>query len=350
MRKHFEELLNKCLDSDVHNLEMHQEIRTFIEKNIPESLYRYRSFNEHNISALKNDELWMSQPKVMNDFWDSVARIGKEDIQRYINELLDDLMEDIFKLETNINNADLNVVHAFGLDKDTFERGLKVISTDPNIKKSSIDLIRERSKRRLEYYATQLISEDITKVFQKLRNVACFTENIISNKMWGLYADAHRGFAVEYRFKDIIKECKKNCTICTNAFMNIPIFPVIYKGLCNMSKLHYYLLEYIFVSSFYDDISTYKFKGNLLMHFLMPYLYKKKEWEDELEWRLHAPMGCGEDETGIYTKISLAPSAIYCGAKISIENKELLKKISSDKGIQLYIIKPQDDKLRYELV
>lgn len=101
----------------------------------PDTIFRYRQGNENDINALKNNQIWLSNMKCVNDKFEG-------------------------QLEVSYENMNLN-----------FEF-LK-------------DILKEKVNE---------IIEEIVSTFY----IACFCESVVKDTMWSYYADNHKGFCVEY--------------------------------------------------------------------------------------------------------------------------------------------------------
>lgn len=111
------------------------------------SLYRYRSFNENNLQAVENKEMWMSYPEDFND---------------------------PFEFEFDLK-----------LNKSTYDICKNIPGLISNLEKMHRDKIEDFRQQTLKQFA-----------------LCCFMEDNTSELMWSHYAEGHRGFCVEYDFSE----------------------------------------------------------------------------------------------------------------------------------------------------
>lgn len=111
------------------------------------SLYRYRSFNENNLQAVENENMWMSHPKDFNDPFE-------------------------FSFELEHDHA------IYDICKD-------ITGLVPLIEKTRSSKIEELRQRTLQKFT-----------------LCCFMEDNKSELMWSHYADGHQGFCIEYDFSE----------------------------------------------------------------------------------------------------------------------------------------------------
>lgn len=127
--------------------------KMFVEKNIeegmllyvenqPETIFRYRYGSENDINALKNDQIWLSNMKCVNDKFEG-------------------------QLEISYENMKLN-----------------------------FEVLEDMLKKKVEDIIEQIISTFY---------IACFCESGVKDTMWSYYANNHKGFCIEYYFNSFEK-------------------------------------------------------------------------------------------------------------------------------------------------
>ncbi|CAH0184875.1 DUF2971 domain-containing protein [Peribacillus simplex] len=121
----------------------------FKHLHIPQKLYKYQSLSERNIDSLKNNKVWFSNPKNLNDPFDCSALYYDEEF--LLNKL-----------------SNKNV---FGI-------------ANSNDIKASLRFI------------------------QRMTKITCFTENPFNMPMWAHYGDNHKGICVEYDLTQLPFESK----------------------------------------------------------------------------------------------------------------------------------------------
>jgi hypothetical protein len=217
-------------------------------------LFKYRSCTEYNILAFQNNEIYAPLPFKFNDPYDCLPYCDKE--------------EDMVLVD---------------------EDGNEICIEKPLVFNDSFD-----------------------DLFDGIRNssfIACFAEDVSSILMWSHYTDCHKGFVLQYDFRDLLMSLKGE---------GFP-FPVIYHDQrYNVTRYIHSLLK--------------GNNGNILDSILLQ-LYKSIDWEYEKEWRMVIPKINKEGED---FKFYCKPKAIYYGSKISVEHKNQLHEIAVKKGIDEY--------------
>ncbi|MBG0768305.1 DUF2971 domain-containing protein [Methanococcus maripaludis] len=156
-------------------------------------------------------------------------------------------------------------------------------------------------------------------IFKKRIYICCFSESKDSKLMWSHYADSHKGFCIEYDFNSEYTEEGLKCSL----------FPVIYG-------------EEIF------DIVPYAFEKNQnrLVHIHIA-MFKEISWKYEKEWRLiyteALQQGRGNKKGPVIT-------AIYLGAKIDENDKQILMNIANEYDISVYQMEIEDYNLNAKLI
>ncbi|MCZ0871258.1 DUF2971 domain-containing protein [Peribacillus sp. AS_2] len=116
---------------------------------IPQKLYKYQSLSERNIDSLKNNKVWFSNPKNLNDPFDCTALYYDEEV--LLNQLTN---KNVFSIK---NSKNIN---------------------------SSLEIL------------------------QRMTKITCFTENPFNMPMWAHYGDNHKGICVEYDLTQLPFESK----------------------------------------------------------------------------------------------------------------------------------------------
>lgn len=143
--------------------------------------------------------------------------------------------------------------------------------------------------------------KQIQKTMDQNFAVGCLTTDYRNNLMWSHYADGHKGFCIEYDFKDL-----KNIN---------NLLPVAYS-----TDRPSIPLECIYNNS--KDMNTEVAKA-----LYIALLTKDNIWEYENEWRIIISATEGKN-------IEMPPiSAIYLGAEMPEEDKKKLIEIASKKKI-----------------
>lgn len=210
--------------SDFYDFYISQDKSTIeqILNTFPASVIKFYSNNDYNLEALKEQKIWFSSPNYFNDPFDCA-----------INADYDEVSYSIFKKKCS-----------------------KILTNDAIEELLNMDEV----KPALSF----LMSKDIEKYKNNVKSlidtvfVSCFSEpsNLTSLRMWGYYANSHKGFCLEYAMRD---------------FYNISnireLLPVFYS---NNFSLH----------------TKFKSKRDFRKCKLSLFFTKALEWDYEKEWRL----------------------------------------------------------------
>lgn len=277
--------------------------------NINNCLFRYRTIDDNNISALENNKLYFSTPNNFNDPYDNLifASLKKifSDVMGNIYSGMDDYLE---KLKSeNPEAAFYGHKYWNGSNRDgTIDIFFKQICV-------AVDLIKKSVRNNVK--------------------IICFSEVYNSMLMWSHYADNHKGFLLVYEKADI-----KNAKRCMENDVTIE------------RKIHLDKVEYVTEQiDLSEDIEEYV-RNNMMPNMgdvvldernipqyklrkLM--LQKSHEWAYEKEWRL-IPRTIDLQVQCPLEYISCIPSAIILGARCSNINTEKMINIAKKNRIPIF--------------
>lgn len=201
---------------------------------------------------------------------------------------------DLLKMSKN-NYSVSDFAHSFGVNDDLDEIGYIIRLSN---------MLQPENKENAGK-AEQMLNLAKDALAQKLNEtfkIGCLATSPKNRLMWSHYADGHKGFCIEYDFKNAPKDL-------------LPL-PVIYSQKRPLIPWKMAL-----------DQST-ETKSKCLLELIIGLLTKDKEWEYEDEWRLL--FGSLED-----SNIKVPISAVYLGAIISEENKKRVVKICNQRSISV---------------
>lgn len=321
------------------------KVSTWLKKNLPPKLYRYRTCTDYNIESIKNGEIYGSSLLSLNDNFEGLLsfdlkKINKdcqeaiafEKIEEFINILNENGYPSRFgkmlSPETKLN-FDKNISEILKYKESNMEQIKKYIRDFGKI------FINEVLNKEAEYLLNEIFRNN--NIYRGFKKIACFTTNYESELMWGHYADSSKGFVIEYDLTEIINscnfECGDNIRGCQNLGLNYLLAPVIYKE--TRYDATDYLVQYLMfntLSKIENQDNPRYFELDKLLY-LKLLLYKSKEWKYENEWRL---IGKTTNET-IFEKpeciLKCKPKKIYLGTKITTENKKKIIDICKKENI-----------------
>lgn len=268
----------------------------------------------HSFEALKNNTVFMQNPKNYNDPYDS---------RLYINEL--DFINGRMKYYLNLANIEYMENDIFEKLCDRFAERFKWLSSQNSLNSLFLTNGNNRLEQSTELFLLRLIdfcnsvkidsatfydavfnalfdecksAIDIT--YESFR-IACFTAGYDSMLMWSHYADNHKGFCIEYEIPPINDE---------NRLLFINLYPVIY---CNERSniAHETLLDY---AGLHDDTTLWSIYSKGLLR-------KSMDWKYENEWRLVQPNYPSEKSNKKFFRIK----KVYLGTKMPpLEKKKII--------------------------
>lgn len=327
-----EELAESLFSSDPSKINIAKAINLKYG-NTPSSLYKYRDFDDkgYSLELLKSNQMYLSRPSEFNDPFDcSLKMAGKDLDEDYIRDvLLKHIFDDLKQRGFDVSNKEFNKLRR---RKNLIHHITKFIvkKTKPNIPLKERAKYIENEKRGFkEGYLDFGLKKNI--------HLTCFSETYESILMWSHYANQHKGFCIEYDFKELGLD---------NSVTRF-IFPVIYQN--SIFDMKDYMpdsnKEFVNVLKKYmgkiqpEDIlkglelpqSTTKTNNMVLFYNA---LIKSEVWAYEKEWR-YVFLYKNIKYKSIFLPVP-KPKAIYLGAMASKENCEKILELGKEKNINIY--------------
>ena len=327
----------------------------YLQNQIPDKLYRYRSCSERNISAFEQDQLWFSAVHTMNDDFDGLLYFDKKRIIADLTSVFgkDDVRNNIYRLLQNPASSE-NISNI--LPPEIFS-----ILSSNNISFSTQNSIDGLINQFLSYTTNQINGDTswISTIIQQI-HIACFSAKIDSTDMWGYYADDGKGFAVAYDFRN------QNYTTCDSCY-NHQNCPKANKS---------YLVRVIYGEERFDATAyaTWCFQQQIIKKLLsennaqnlyslfqhvipcpdcfMPtkvIMHKSNDWKHEEEWRLACTCNSYDFIQQDHICATKKPVALYLGRHISPIHEKILRHIAIEKGISVYKMSIHEDEQNYRL-
>ncbi|MDQ0885929.1 hypothetical protein QFZ81_001017 [Paenibacillus sp. V4I9] len=290
-----------------------EEAMLFKYEHIPTSLYKYRAVNEFSLKNLEEDTVWVTNAVNFNDPYDCALNMEFN----YLEERIKRAIISKFLDSHNQNGVDKNQLKGYSTKslKELCKFVLsydKQLSTKPDIidefAESMIRLMKEENDNHVKLFVEKA---------QKGTFIACFSELNDSILMWSHYANNHKGFCVEYDFK----QCG-NDDVLTRSLQ-----PVIYTD--KMFDMSVYMTE------------TLEDHNNLIS--IYSAIIKSKEWAYEREWRLTFPMGVSFES---FNRAVTTPKAVYLGTKISEDDQNKVLSIANRRNIPVFKMSMRSDEFK----
>jgi hypothetical protein len=281
------------------------------QENIPSSLFKYRNFNEYSIENLVNDQERLSYPAEFNDPFDAGLQINYDYIvkelfnHRTMENMLEKLDQQGFTLSSDVIGEIRKSENAFYLfTKAIAQFDEQLLGKEEEFAKAITKLNYEQTKSTFSQFCSS---------FKNGYLVTCLSEINDSILMWSHYANNHRGFCIEYDFRELGPHNPQSRTL----------YPVIY------TDELFDATQYLIYPLLREDNSYNNLFG------FYPSMSKSTQWSYEKEWRIIFPLGPGASESDRFIRVPKA-KALYVGAKANNEDVEKLKEISKLKEIPIF--------------
>ena len=182
----------------------------------------------------------------------------------------------------------------------------------------------------------------IPEMIQNSNRICCFSEDINSSSMWGLYGDGETGFCLEYEFDKQPYFTDSDC----QGFL----LPIYYTDNCYPLNPEYlqYLVKNISLNYFVMVSGYYGKTGGQLFHLVCSDLFlslktiirKATDWSNEKEWRLIIPTTTSGPKSLPFKKRA---TGVYLGRRIDSFNAKILTLLAKEKHIPIYKMRINDE-------
>ncbi|MFP3801819.1 DUF2971 domain-containing protein [Paraburkholderia sp. SIMBA_027] len=271
------------------------------QQNLPRSVFKYRGVNEYSLANLRDNQVWLADPKTFNDPYDcsvfvDLDAMADASFKSPPNELLQ-LMRTRFPPEI----VDTFQAAVTGSD-NPFEALVNAVATElPADQRPGIaTALKEAFSQVNRQYAVRNSDR-----FKEAFKVCSFSERVDSTLMWAHYANYHKGFCVEYSMEGFTPSDP------LTRFM----YPVIYA-------------EHPFNAT--ESIQTVGTASHNNLYLNKAGLIKSTDWAYEKEWRLIISNGLlkSAQSFGMPT-----PKCVYLGSHITPEDQQKILEICHSKGV-----------------
>ena len=278
---------------------------------IPDSLFRFRSFNDMSVGAFRDGIIYAVTADMFNDPFDTLASYDHGEIKKGMSAIMS--CEGVVQLKEWLEKGN-------DFPEIIKQRLPSGMAEELKEKLLSIDDVKTIENRILDTRQEMISSIELyfpilSEMSKRFSTVACFCESVLPILMWSHYADSHKGFTLEYNFR----------TTLEHPIKNVGLFPVIY-GEERVDASSYIAWEYLFMMGL-------RAPNPDIMSSIKNVLYKSSIWAYEKEWRLIDTTG-GDITHERTSAIPFEPVAIYYGRHMSQENKDCLHLIAQEKRIK----------------
>jgi len=296
------DLFQVLLFTPTRNRECAETALGLKHSNIPRSLYKYQPMKPRVLDNLRKDQMFLRSPETFNDRFDSSLVVTKLLLDAVVKERLRSSLEE-WGLGGTVTDTDAEEI---------------VKAPNPAARLDEVVALRtgtaegEVARKAHTWMQTvvQRAVQDHTRIFSELQRrgmkVTCFSEELRSPLLWGLYADNNRGFCAEYCFADL-----PNWDPRTRM-----LFPVIYRPT-------------LFDATAYFDAQISDGQNWNRFFPIIAAIHKLPCWAYEREWRLVLSEGEGPDVT-----LPAPPlTAIYLGSNMKEKHQRRLRVLAEVKKI-----------------
>lgn len=285
---------------------------------LPKRIYKYRGDNEYSRLNLRTDTVWMASPESYNDPYDCSFMCSEEKVVAELKKSLIPKFGEVYKLGADDTIKLIEQAVSKGIDPLTFlaQHIAEVNGVTPG----------NNPQRMAEFFslmAPKMIS-DTVGVLRQFRNVtkicslSAVSDSIL---MWGHYAEAHKGFCVEYDL-EALEPCHS---------LRRKLYPVIYSP------------QLYDLTSFAQKLVSPNRQEFNPSSPLLGFLHKFDGWEYEQEWRIVSITHAVVDAHNWAVPM---PSRVFLGTKMELQNASELIAICKQKGIEVCRMALAKDKFR----
>lgn len=298
-----------------------------ISQMMPSSLFRYRAYSSNAVDAFKNDIMYAVTADMFNDPYDTLVGYDLQGIERGVDAAMN--TETLAQLKTWLAQGnDFPEILEQSLPKEMLSAFKENLLSIDDFK--AVEGYLKDCKSRL-ISLIETFFPILSQASKRFSTIACFSESVQSILMWSHYACSHTGFALEYNFRPTLKTPIKNVIIA----------PVVYQDqrLDISSYIVWAFLIIMGIKTKNPDISAS----------IKNALYKSVDWAYEKEWRLidSTPRDYFDKSP---SAIPFRPVAVYYGQNMSLEHKQELHTIASEKGIKEFEMYLDYSSPKYEML
>ncbi len=304
-------------------------------KVVPRKLYKYRTCNRRNINSLKENKVFFSPFKNVDDDLDftvNIAPFKSQDLTTMMDNLLMLDFEPFFQFIVDNKVAFIQTPFYEQLI-DTSELMLHIICYSKKYNLSFEENIKtayETIKPGLyQYYSDSTNVDTFNEYFEKgmlesnirdERIVYCMAERYDVGPMWSLYAGENSGFVIEYSFEEFERydvEVLKLISL---------IMPSIYD---NKSEYDSAYIANLMAESVVMGDTELEIDWEERVKIYKELLTKNPDWKYQDEWRIVL-----NEESGRLVDFPFV-SSIILGEKISEYNKRRLLNYASKRNVKV---------------
>ena len=330
-RLEFAKILNSIIIPQGTSVEeINRRVRPISEavfQMMPRSLFRYRACNARSIDAFEKDIIYAVTADKYNDPYDTLVKCDTDGIKAFLRQVLS--VETLANLKAYIaqgNSMPEEIVHSNpNVLWDQIRSKLLEIK--------DVSSLEEKIEETLQQVLTSIdiLLPIIAESAKRFSTYACFCESVDNMLMWSHYADSHRGFALEYDFRQTF----------SSPIENTVLLPVVYSE-DRLDVSAFMMWAYLWFNG------THVSNPDTMAHIKVA-LNKSITWAYEKEWRMINALPRNPfDQTAF--AIEYKPVAIYYGSKMPLDVKMRLHEIANRKGLREYSMAVDYYSPKYDMI
>ncbi len=270
------------------------------KKKLPRKLYKYKKFNPegYSIDSFVNNYLFCAKASKLNDPYECALQVHPQ-----LPEAFESFRSRFYTISRTLALFPRDFLESIkNCSIDEFFDILADADTEHDYNGSHFKFVFEC----LTNFKKDENDEKISSESQNHICIGALSENINSTLMWSHYGDEHKGFCIEYDFRN------------ADSKYWIPLHPVLYQN--DIPDFSKYIINK--KSSTGLVISTYAA------------MIKAKEWKYEKEWRIILPH-INNEKSGVKFRLP-TPKALYLGCRCDEENSRRIITIAREIKIPIY--------------
>lgn len=330
-RSEFAKILNSIIIPQGTSVEeinrMVRPISEAVFQMMPRSLFRYRACNDRSIDAFEKDIIYAETADKYNDPYDTLVKCDTDGIKAFLRQVL--------SVETLVN------LKAYMAQGNSMPE--EIVHSNPNVlwdqirdnllEIEDVSSLEEKIEETLQQVSTSIdiLLPIIAESAKRFSTYACFCESVDNMLMWSHYADSHRGFALEYDFRQTL----------SSPIENTVLLPVVYSE-DRLDVSAFMMWAFLWVNG------THISNPDTMAHIKVA-LNKSISWAYEKEWRMINALPRNPFDQKA-TAIEYKPVAIYYGSKMPLDVKMRLHEIANRKGLQEYSMAVDYYSPKYDMI
>ena len=289
----------------------------------PNTLYRYRAFNEYNLDSLQKGYVFLCAAENLDDETECMATITTSDITEcstngvakyFVGKLLSKIKplcsKDDFNKILGVINKYMHRNGRFG-NTQLFEAAGEISEYCPQFDEAEfINVIKNAQDIENNPQVMQQMGKliELALAARKTVGVCSLSKRCDIEEMWQKYADNDAGYCIEYDLSN---------------YQNSNVFPVIYNDERETNVV--VAVVSVFIGAFINAMSNNQLQGDVSEYFRL-FLSKYTKWAYQEEWRI-----LGDANTKIEAP---AIKRIILGRNVTEDNAKIIKDYCSSKSIE----------------